>query len=326
MRSPANKFSQQDFEDKFYQNEHNHDYEIVGKYERMLSKIEIKHKDCGYIFDRLASKTTPKVYCPKCFKGHRNKKTQAIFEMEVESLVGNEYTVIGKYINTDSKIKMRHNVCLYEWDVVATSFTNTGSRCPQCAKGGIARDQEWFVEKLSEIEDISEYTFKEDYNGYETKIGVIHNICGHQYEVSPQKFIGGRRCPYCRESKGERAISLYLDRNNIPYQREKTFDGLKDIRSLRYDFYVTINESNSFLIEFDGRQHFEPVFWNKTIDRKVFIDSFDDVVRRDNIKNEFAKKEGINLYRIPYYEKENIDTILDSIIDNERSTTIKREG
>lgn len=326
MRVPANKFTQKDFENKFYKHPHNHDYEVVGTYERMLGKIALKHRECGYVFERTASKTTPKVYCPKCNKGHRNKKTQEIFEMEVRELVGDEYSVIGEYINTDTKVTMRHNTCLHVWDVVATSFTNTGSRCPRCAKGGIRRDNEWFIEQLVDIEDIEEYTFQEGYKGYETKLKITHNTCGHRYTVTPQKFIDGRRCPFCRESHGEKSISLYLNKRGIKYEREKVFKGLKDIYPLRYDFYISDKNVKPFLIEFDGRQHYEPVFWSQKIDREVFINSFKDIVKKDKIKDKFAKDNGINLYRIPYYEKENIDDILDTIIDNERSTTIEREG
>jgi uncharacterized protein with PIN domain len=44
----------------------------------------------------------------------------------------------------------------------------------------------------------NEYTFLEKYAGTRIKIKVIHNICGHIYSVSPNKFLSlKRRCPKC---------------------------------------------------------------------------------------------------------------------------------
>ena len=53
------------------------------------------------------------------------------FVKDVYSLVGDEYTVLGNYINNKTKILMIHNKCGYQWDVQPAHFLN-GSRCPKC--------------------------------------------------------------------------------------------------------------------------------------------------------------------------------------------------
>ena len=43
----------------------------------------------------------------------------------------------------------------------------------------------------------NDYTFLDSYVNARTKIRVKHNECGHIYEVRPDHFLSGERCPYC---------------------------------------------------------------------------------------------------------------------------------
>jgi hypothetical protein len=68
---------------------------------------------------------------------------------------------------------------------------------------------------------------------------------------------------------------------------------------LHFDFAIFNSDDTLYgLIEFDGIQHFRPVeiFGGK----KAFIQS----KARDGIKNDFCRKEGIKLLRIPYFQKD----------------------
>jgi hypothetical protein len=95
-------------------------------------------------------------------------------------------------------------------------------------------------------------------------------------------------CGCFRGSQGENKIQDILEKNNIQFVREKTFSTCKDKGSLRFDFYV----NNSYLIEFDGEQHFK--------DRNIFDTPIEDYRRRDEIKNQWCKENNIPLIRIPY--------------------------
>lgn len=37
---------------------------------------------------------------------------------------------------------------------------------------------------------------------------------------------------------------------------------------------------------------------------------YEDIIRRDTIKNDYCKNNHINLLRIPYYEQNNIENII----------------
>ena len=103
----------------------------------------------------------------------------------------------------------------------------------------------------------------------------------------------GSGCPKCKESKGERKIREFLEENNIKYSQEvKLFD------NYRFDFYL---EDLNTVIEYDGKQHSEPV------------EGFLKTQERDRIKEKFLKENNIELLRINYKEFNNILTILTNI-------------
>ena len=50
-----------------------------------------------------------------------------------------------------------------------------------------------------EIKDLvgDEYTFLDSYVNAKTKLRIKHNKCNNVYEVRPNDFLNGKRCPFC---------------------------------------------------------------------------------------------------------------------------------
>ena len=69
------------------------------------------------------------------------------------------------------------------------------------------------------------------------------------------------------------------------------------------------------LIEYDGEQHYMPVKFSHMSEEEV-QEKLNDTQRRDNIKNEYCKKNNIPLLRIPYWEKKNIKKIITEYLLN----------
>lgn len=138
--------------------------------------------------------------------------------------------------------------------------------------------------------------FKYNLNLFKNLSSKIEITCrkGHIFKQKVSNHLQGKGCSICRESSGERLISIYLDNNNINYIRQKKYKDCKYINALPFDFYLP--ELN-ILIEYDGIQHFEPVkvFGGEKEFRKTQI--------RDEIKNEYCFKNNIHLIRISYLEK-----------------------
>jgi hypothetical protein len=91
-----------------------------------------------------------------------------------------------------------------------------------------------------------------------------------------------------------------------------------DVGLLRFDFGIFDNNGKLlFLCEYDGQQHFEPVVFGN-FSFNIAVEKYNDLVRRDNIKNEYCKNKNIALLRIPYWEYDNIDVILSEYINNRK--------
>jgi very-short-patch-repair endonuclease len=124
-----------------------------------------------------------------------------------------------------------------------------------------------------------------------------------EFNVTPNDHINsGTGCPICKESKGEKFITQLLDNNNIVYTKQKRYNDCKGgngkySKKLPFDFYLL---DNNILIEYDGRQHFQPVYGEEQLNKQKQL---------DNIKNQYCEKNNIKLIRIPYTMK-NVDVEL----------------
>lgn len=136
--------------------------------------------------------------------------------------------------------------------------------------------------------------------------------CGNIVVVNQMELTRGDTlsCGCLRSSFGELRIEELLKENQIEYQREFSFDNLVSENNipLRFDFAVFNNHQLSYLIEYDGEQHYlskTDGLWRDTMIKRQ---------QRDKIKNEYALAHNIPLYRIPYWEKNNIT--FENITDN----------
>lgn len=116
-----------------------------------------------------------------------------------------------------------------------------------------------------------------------------------------------RGCPSCKSSKGERKIEQWLKENNLVFFREYKFEDCKDKRRLPFDFFLP---EYNLALEYDGRQHYEPVTFGG-ISEKRAIKLFEENKKRDKIKEEYCANNGINFLRISYKNFDNIFQILE---------------
>lgn len=131
--------------------------------------------------------------------------------------------------------------------------------------------------------------------------------CGHDaHWTKPPVLKCGHGCPACSISKGEKVIRLYLENNNIEFIQEYRFDDCRYKKPLPFDFYMP---DYNLCIEFDGEQHY------KAFDYFGGEKYFKLTQTRDKIKNKFCKDNNVNLLRIPYYEIDNVNRILDKEFD-----------
>lgn len=288
-------------------------YSMLGNYVNTRTKTLFKHNKCGYEWKTTTNNFHAGKRCPKC--AGNAKLTKEEFINRESDLLSGEYQILGKYINTKTKTLFKHNICGYEWSATPDKF-HQGKRCPRCA-GNIKLTKEEFCDREEDIKS-SEYMMLSSYKGMEIKALFKHTVCGHEWQTHPADFHAGNRCPRCKQSKGENKVLSVLENIAVTFEAQKRFSTCKYKRPLPFDFYV----NDSFLIEYDGEQHFKPVDFtgkgNEWADK-----SFKSGQIRDNIKTKWAKDNGIPLVRIPYTEFDNIEQI---IKDNIEKYSIQKAG
>lgn len=126
---------------------------------------------------------------------------------------------------------------------------------------------------------------------------------GHEFNMCMHDFQQGNRCPYCNNSKGEEKIKSFLECHNMEYIKEKRFNDCRGkAKPLPFDFYLP---NYNCCIEYDGKQHYHLNSYSFTLldlmNRKYL----------DNKKSKYCKDNNIKLIRIPYWDFDNIEKILE---------------
>lgn len=127
--------------------------------------------------------------------------TQEEFVNEVNRIFDNEYEVLGKYINKNEKVLLKHKMCRAEWSAAASNIlqgkTDCPNRCKQKKKSLIK-----FKEKLLKLKG-NDYTVIENYEGSEKPIIIKHELCGETFEICPHSLKNEKtlKCPYCNGRK-----------------------------------------------------------------------------------------------------------------------------
>lgn len=270
------------------------DYKVLGEYVNARTKVQMLHTSCGHTFESIPySFLGQNARCPKCYG--KTKRTEDAFKLEVQSQVGSEYLFLDKYVNNQTKLRCKHLLCGYVWNISPASFLNKHTRCPKCAGNAPLTNTEFLVQCADLHGD--DYEFLEPYAGYLKTIKCKHS-CGNIWKISPSNFLRGRECPECfNVSKGERYIKGLLEYLEVPFEMQKTFDGCVHVRSLLFDFYIP---DKNLAIEYDGEQHYAPVdFSGKGQD---YADANYELTKiRDKIKDDYCVSNSINLLRLPYY-------------------------
>lgn len=170
------------------------------------------------------------------------------------------------------------------YQTIGNHFYNK-QRCSKCV-GGIKLP-------MFEIASKTNYRVMSYQKGYVDLNCNIHGI----FRKSVTKLQQG--CPKCGDkSTGEKAISNFMEQSDIKFEKQKKMSGCKYKRDLRFDFYLP---EYNVCVEYDGKQHFEPVFGDI---------EFELTIVRDDIKTKYCNDNHIELIRISYKDKDQIIDIL----------------
>lgn len=250
--------------------------------------------------------------CPKCrYIKSALKNKNDIHELikKAEEIHNGkyDYSLITEYNNNRQKLPI---IC-YEKDkngVEHGIFYQSMDKhiirqhgCPKC--NCKIRTREIFIEDSIKIHGNNINYDNVVYNGVHNKVLLECNVCGNKFWQTPHDHLQGNGCPFCKESKLEKSVALFLDNNNIKYKRWYRYDINEHRTSL--DFFI---EKYKIGIECQGEQHFQPVkFKGKSYDIWA-EEEFKKNILRDKRKFDKCNELKIKLfYYIPNVSNEYLN-------------------
>ena len=250
--------------------------------------------------------------CIKCFSDSCVKNFSLTTEKFIEKakkVHGDKYDYSKvEYINSETKVCI---ICPEHGPFWQTPHGHLkGNNCPNCNK----LSQEEFINRSNKIHHNKYDYSKVEYKNIRTKVCIICPEHGPFWQT-PKEHMNGRGCSKCytgRNSKISQKIEYKLKELNVKYEKEKTFDWLKNDANLYLDFYLP---EYNVVIECQGIQHFKP------IDFFGGIKKFEKNSERDKLKYKLCKEHGIKIYYFAdlfhnYFENVyiNCDKLLNDII------------
>lgn len=162
------------------------DFVVLGEYKSNKEKIKIRHLKCHREFEIKPNHFLVRKRCPICSRENvylnpYNKKTEDNFKKEMLFTVGDEYILIGNYVNSHTKVSLLHKNCNRIWEVAPSTFLY-GTRCPHC------------IVNHSKMEDILLEYINKNFSQYSTKkLRKKDRVNNRMYEIDifiPELNIG----------------------------------------------------------------------------------------------------------------------------------------
>ena len=249
--------------------------------------------DCGNTVERLMDSLNEDVLC-SC--GCARKEIADKLSIDVVGQKFGKLTVLEEYADiTPRKLKCQCD-CGNIVILTKSEVTSFGIQSCGCYK----------YERISEVNTkdwtgyISDYGVKiikqHSKNSHGQWLWECECLCGEHFICLPARIQSGHTtsCGCRNKSSREFFISNYLKENNIEFEEQYIFNDCIYKSYLKYDFALFKNGKVFLLIEYDGKQHFEPVKWFGG------QDAFNERIIRDNIKNKYCEEHQIPLLRLKY--------------------------
>lgn len=276
------------------------DNNFIGKRNKVEYICECGEKDIKPMESLLNG-----VRCPKCTKiktGKMSRKTHEQYVKEVH-LINPEVEILSNYDGGENPIKFKCVCGNIDYKNQARELTRKRCCCSKCNKSAKKNTQK-FISEMNEINP--NIIITGEYVNAETPISYICE-CGNEHKSSPSLLLMGHRCGHCNMSKSEYITKEYLEDRNIEYSYDYKFDDCLYKKQLKFDFYLPYYKT---CVELDGEHHYRPVRF-KGIDEQRALEKHLYTKSLDEIKNNYCIEQKINLIRIPYWDFDNIEQILD---------------
>lgn len=268
-----------------------YDYSQV-EYINSIEKVKIICPDHGPFWVRPDAHVR-KVGCPVCNGGVKYNISTFISKANILHKNKYDYSEV-EYINSSKKVKI---ICpIHSAFFMRPANHLSGQECPSCS-GVKKNDTQNFILLAKKVHlDRYDYT-NVDYKNNRSKVEIICKTHGN-FLQNPKDHINGHGCKLCNFSRGELMVESKLKILDIEFIKEKKFEDCVGIggSKLPFDFYLP---KYNIVIEFDGRQHYEPV------DKFGGEKAFDILKKNDERREIWCRQNNIKLFRIKWNNIEN---------------------
>lgn len=181
-----------------------YDYSLIKEINGNKDKVPIICPTHG-IFEQNAYTHYTGTGCPKCGREKAKQtrtKTFNTFIRKLNEINPSIKCLSDKYINTETKVKVKCLICEHEWEATPHSLLS-GKGCSKCAIKHISelntKTHEQFIQELSlinpNIKILSNYINNKEYVDYKCL------ICGNIHKNTPNHLLRGVGCPTCAINK-----------------------------------------------------------------------------------------------------------------------------
>lgn len=267
----------------------------IDDYEGLSVKIKWECLKCSYVFCSKPREILDGSGCHRCSK--RIRLNNEIVDEKLSN------RLIKRLDNVNNNRCVFRWLCLttncnYIWKTCADSILNNNRGCPKCSRK-IALTNESVDARLNNrpIKRL------DDINGTGRRVNWECLDCHHIWITSPDSILNGKRgCPNCKY-KNEKIVYGLLKQYNIDFEHQKDIRSINinETRFCKVDFYIP---SVNLIIEYNGKQHYEPVRFHGIPSNKAKI-NFMKQKERDDYINKFCNDNNIKLLKIDGREYQN---------------------
>lgn len=221
--------------------------------------------------------------------------------------INDQIEILGEYTGARKRIKCRCKKHNHIWYPFVYNLLS-GFGCPKCADEQVGLKKRTSAEckmnKLEamhpDIEFLSSPILSTDYVECKCK------KCKHEWSATYSNLTKPNNptgCPKCAGLNSENKLISIIEKFGYNYERQYKYEDCRDVHKLPFDAFLT---DYNILIEFDGEHHYYPIPRGDGDG----VREFETTQRHDKIKTQYCIDNKIPLIRIPYWERDNMESFL----------------